>query len=230
MLRLLTASDWLTFTLDPQPPTDETVPVRPATSDWSDIHSGHPQPQTDWTVAVDTSSLRLIVLCLWTPYSLRLIRQCQWTPYNLRLIRHSQWTPYTFRLIRYSQWKPPILGLIRQSQWTPHNLRLIIRPGRHYNVWLIRHSQWIPYNFRLIRQSHWTPYNLRLISSIGHPTTSDWSDSPTVHFITWGWSDNHIGHPQPQTVPMDTPSFSPCTMNNTIFMFKLDSTRRSWAK
>ena len=50
----LTTSDFYTFTLDPQPPTEETVPVRPTTSDWSDIHSGHPHPQTEQRVAVDT--------------------------------------------------------------------------------------------------------------------------------------------------------------------------------
>jgi len=213
------------------------------TSDWSNSASGHPKPRT--------------YNSHWTPYNLRLITRSHWTP-SLLLGETVPMRP-TDPMIRYSQWTPPVSdwsqsrsGHSTTSDWSNR------RSGHpiHLN-WSDIHSGHphprtdqavpVPCNLRLIRQSQRTRLKLRLISRPGghtktsdwsdihsrHPTTSDWSDSPTGHPTIWGWSEIHSWTPQPQTdqtVPMDTPSFSPCSMNNTIFMFELDSTRRSWSK
>ena len=211
--------------------TDQTVPVDIlnlgfiihtgllTTSDWLHIHIG--PPTSYWGESRNAS-------------------------YNLRLIRYSPWTPPV------SDWSESRSGHPTTSGWSNSHSGNPI----HLN-WSDIHSGHphprtdqavsVTCNLRLIRQSQRTQHNLRLISRPGghtktsdwsdihsrYLTTSDWSDSPTGHPTYWGWSEIHSWTPQPQTdqtVPMDTPSFSPCNMNNTIFMFELDSTRHSWSK
>ena len=186
-------------------------------SDVSHSPSGHPQPQTDRTVTVDTLSLRMIILSLWTPYKLRLIRQCQWTSWTLDLSftldSLKPQTDYTFtldpRLLLRSQSQcalqpptdqiftvdAPSLRLIRESQWTPYNLRLI------------KQSQWTPYTFKLIRYSQWTPHprtdqavpvpcNLRLVRESQRTQHNlRLISRPGGHTKTSDWSDIHSRHP-----------------------------------
>lgn len=177
----------------------------PPASDWSKSHGGHSQPQTNHTVSVDTLQPQTGQT---VPVDIL----------NLGLIIH--------------------IGLLTTSDWLNFHIGL---PASYWGD-----SSSASYNLRLIRQSQRTQHNLRLINRPGgHTKTSDWSDIHSRHPTTSGWSITldtlqteadqkfTVGHPSIRPIRQlkwTPPSFSAYSMNNTIFMFELDSTRRSWSK
>jgi hypothetical protein len=239
-----------------QPQTGQTVPVDIlnlgliihigllTTSDWLNFHIG--LPASYWG---DSSS---------ASYNLRLIRQSQRTQHNLRLINRpgghtktSDWSDIYSRHPTTSYWSDSPTGHPTTSDWSNS------RSGHPiYLNWSDIHSGHpnpqtdqtvpVPCNLRLIRQSQRTQHNLRLINRPGgHTKTSDWSDIHSRHPTTSGWSITldtlqteadqkfTVGHPSIRPIRQlkwTPPSFSAYSMNNTIFMFELDSTRRSWSK